>query len=280
MKDLWVPISGAIAQQKNVETIANNVANANTPGFKKDQLIFKEHLTAFEKGTDINLPKKEWAPDDFYKSYGAEKAFVKIDGSYTDFKQGQLSPTGNQFDIALNGPGFFEILTPNGIRYSRRGSFSLDAGGKLVTDQGMTVLSKVELPEVGAGNDLINAIKQIPNPKERGIQLDSGKISVNLQGEIFLNNKKVGALSVVEFNDIQALKKEGGSYYINADTQNINKKEAKTSIHQGFVEQSNVNAIHEMSKLIKANRQFESIMKVIKAYDNVAGRAVNDIARF
>ena len=86
MKELWVPLSGALAQQKRVETIANNVANANTPAFKRDQAVFKEHLTAYEKGTDIDLPNKEWAPEDFYRSYGAEKANVKVDGTYTNFK--------------------------------------------------------------------------------------------------------------------------------------------------------------------------------------------------
>ena len=91
-------MSGAIAQQRNVETIANNVANAQTPGFKKDQLAFKEYLSAFEKGVhDIDLPNKEWSPEDFYHSYGAEQGHVRVDGSYTMHSQGQLTPTGNSW---------------------------------------------------------------------------------------------------------------------------------------------------------------------------------------
>ena len=94
MRELWVPLSGAIAQQRQVETIANNVANANTPGFKKEQVVFKEYLAALEKpDAQIDLPQKEWKPEDFYRSYNSEDAFVKVDGTYTLHEQGQLAPT-------------------------------------------------------------------------------------------------------------------------------------------------------------------------------------------
>ena len=281
MKDLWVPLSGAIAQQRNVETIANNVANANTPGFKKDQLAFKEYLKVLEKGLeDINLPRREWSPDEFYHSQGAEKAQVKIDGTYTNHQQGQLSPTGNHLDFALHGKGFFEILTPNGIRYSRRGTFTLNNQGQLVTSQGHPVLSQLDLAAIENAGE--NAPDQIANPQNRIIQfpLNIGKPTINLQGEIFGNGQKVADLSIVEFNDIHALRKEGQSNFINKDFKNINVDPPKTAVHQGFVEQSNVNAVQEMSALIKANRHFESIQKVIKAYDQISGKSVNDISRF
>ena len=281
MKDLWVPLSGAIAQQRNVETIANNVANANTPGFKKDQLAFKEYLKVLEKGLeDINLPRREWSPDEFYHSQGAEKAQVKIDGTYTNHQQGQLSPTGNHLDFALHGKGFFEILTPNGIRYSRRGTFTLNNQGQLVTSQGHPVLSQLDLAAIENAGE--NAPDQIANPQNRIIQfpLNIGKPTINLQGEIFGNGQKVADLSIVENNDNHALRKEGQSNFINKDFKNINVDPPKTAVHQGFVEQSNVNAVQEMSALIKANRHFESIQKVIKAYDQISGKSVNDISRF
>ncbi|MCO4792645.1 MAG: flagellar basal-body rod protein FlgF [Bacteriovoracaceae bacterium] len=281
MKDLWVPLSGAIAQQRNVETIANNVANANTPGFKKDQLAFKEYLKVLEKGLeDINLPRKEWSPDDFYQSQGAEKAQVKIDGSYTNHQQGQLAPTGNHLDFALHGKGFFEVLTPNGIRYTRRGTFTLNNQGQLVTSQGFPVLSKLDLAAIENAGE--NAPAQVTDPTNRIITmpLDSARPSINLQGEIFAKGQKVSDLSLVEFNDIHALTKEGQSHFINKDFKNIKVDPPKTAVHQGFVEQSNVNAVQEMSALIKANRHFESIQKVIKAYDQISGKSVNEISRF
>jgi flagellar basal-body rod protein FlgG len=277
LRELWVPLSGAIAQQRNVETIANNVANANTPGFKKEQVVFKEYLTALEKGDgDADLPQKEFKPEDFYRSYNAEDSFVKVDGAYTLHEQGQLVPSGNAFDNALSGPGFFEVLTPNGVRYTRKGSFSINNEGKLVTDQGYKVLSKDSAPTVGAdGKFTLSA-----PPEARAIVVGNNKFSISLEGDIYSGNNKVGNLSLAEFNDIHALKKEGNSLFINPDQKNIKIGEVKTSVHQGFVEQSNVNAVTEMSSLINANRNFETIQRVIKTYDTMSGKAVNEISKF
>jgi flagellar basal-body rod protein FlgF len=148
MKNIWVPLSGQVAQQRKVETIANNVANANTVGFKKDQVVFKEHLTALTKGLDdIDIPRKEFSPDDFYHTQGAENAMVSIDGSYTIHDQGTLIPTSNPLDIGLKGDGFLEVLTPTGVRFTRKGNLSLSREGELVTDQGFKVLSSLEIPQ-------------------------------------------------------------------------------------------------------------------------------------
>lgn len=279
MRELWVPLSGAIAQQRNVETIANNVANINTPGFKRDQVVFKEYLAALEKGGDqqgIDLPQKEWKPEDFYRSYNAEDSFVKVDGSYTVHEQGQLAQTGNFFDNALSGPGFYEVLTPNGVRFSRNGAFSISNEGKLVTDQGFLVLSK-DAPPIATADGQLNLAT---TPESRAINIGTGKFSVSLDGEVFNGQNKVGALALTEFNDIHALRKEGNNLFINPDQKNIKVGESKTSVHQGFVEQSNVNAVGEMSNLINANRNFESIQRVIKTYDTMSAKAVNEISKF
>lgn len=271
MKNLWVPISGAIAQQRKVDTIANNVANANTAGFKKDGVTFREYITALDKGhTDIDLPNKEWAPEDFYRSYGAENSMVKVDGSYTDFKQGQLASTGNPLDIALNGPGFLEVLAPGGIRYTRRGTLGLNPEGFLVTDQGHRVLARPQDPNEPAA------------PEDRYIQVPltgAKNLTLNLGGEIFVDNQPLTTISVAEFKDIHALRKEGHSLYINPYPENRLSEPKSTSVNQGFVEQSNVNTVAEMSELIKAHRHFESIQKAIKAYDEMSGKAVNEIGK-
>lgn len=278
LRELWVPLSGAIAQQKNVETIANNVANANTPGFKRDQVVFKEHLAALDEknNAEINLPVNEWKPDDFYRSYNSEDSFVKVDGSYTSFEQGTLTPTGNTFDHAINGPGFFEVLSPNGTRFQRKGSFSLNGQGQLVTDQGHLVLSKAPPPSVGPDGKLTLSV----SAKERAIVIPSTKFNVNLNGEVFSGENKIADLSIVEFSDVHALKKEGQSLFINQDYANIKPNELKSTVHQGFIEQSNVNAVVEMSSLINANRNFESIQRAIKTYDAMSSKAVNEIPKF
>jgi flagellar basal-body rod protein FlgG len=277
LREIWVPISGAIAQQRNVEQIANNVANANTPGFKKDKIVFKEYLAALEKGAeDVDLPQRDWKPEDFYRSNGSEDSFVKVDGTYTMHEQGQLTPTGNSFDFALNGQGFFEVLTPQGVRYSRKGNFTINAEGKLVTDQGHPILSKGAPPVINPDGSM-----QLTSPPEsRQITVGNNKLAISLDGEVFAGNNKVADLAVVEFNDLHQLKKEGNSLFVNTDAKNYKIGNNKTSVHQGFVEQSNVNAVSEMSQLINANRNFESIQRVIKTYDQISSKAVNEIPKF
>tara|TARA_Y100000768_G_C23991017_1_gene693010 strand:+ start:3024 stop:3923 length:900 start_codon:yes stop_codon:yes gene_type:complete len=278
LKELWVPLSGAKAQQRRVETIANNVANANTTAFKKDQAVFKEHLTAYEKGTDIDLPNKEWAPEDFYRSYGAEKAHVKVDGTYTKFTQGQISPTNNPFDIALEGKGFIEVLSPNGIRYTRKGNLYLNNEGELVTDGGNRVLSSLVIPE-GTPEERQAALENAPDPKDRVIRVGNQPLNINQKGELHQQGNLVGKISIVEFKDLTALQKEGNSVFVNKSVDNRADK-SSTLVHQGSLELSNVNPIQEMSKLIQAHRQLESIQRVIKTYDNMAGKAYNEIAKF
>jgi flagellar basal-body rod protein FlgF len=273
-----VPLSGQIAQQRKVETIANNMANANTPGFKKDQLVFKEHLTALTKGTDdIHIPRKEFAPEDFYHTQGGENAAVAVAGSYTIHQQGQLIPTQNPLDLAVNGAGFFEILTPQGIRYTRKGNFSISAEGDLVTDQGFKVLAHLPVKS----EDLTREPAAFPDPNTRAIKIPTNSVlSINQEGEVLTRNGFIAKLSVVEFKDVNALKKEGQSLFINPDEINANRLETKSVVNQGFMEGSNVNAVEEMSELIKAHRHFESIQKAINAYDNITNKAVNDISKF
>lgn len=286
MRELWVPLSGAIAQQRNVDTIANNIANANTPGFKKDSVTFQEYLTALDKGHDeIDLPQKEWKPSDFYRSFGAEHSFVKASANYTAFDQGPLTPTNNPLDMAINGNGFFEVQTPNGTRYTRKGTFTVNNEGFIVTEQGFPLLSQIQPKAVTEGDVAQQDLAQqpIPLPQDRKISVGNnpqGAISVNQEGDIFIGNSKISTISVREFNDVNALRKEGNSLFINGDPANLAAKIQNSKVHQGFIEGSNVNAVQEMSELIRANRQFESIQRVIKAYDTISSKGVNEIAKF
>jgi flagellar basal-body rod protein FlgG len=280
LKNIWVPLSGQIAQQRKVETIANNIANANTAGFKKDRVTFKEHLTALDKGLeDVDVPREDWSPNDFYKTQGSQNAHVKVDGSYTVHEQGPLSPTSNPLDFALHGKGFFEVLTPHGVRYTRKGNFAVSKDGDLITDSGFKLLSAIQTKAPGSTDETSNT-----NPKdisERLLKLPPGStISVSKEGDIFSKNGLVGKISVVEFNDINSLKKQGSSLYINNHDKNLKREDVQTSVNQGFIEGSNVNAVQEMSELIRAHRHFENIQKAINTYDSISGKAVNEIAKF
>lgn len=280
MKNIWVPLSGQVAQQRKVETIANNVANANTVGFKKDQLVFKEHLTALTKGVeDIDIPRNEFSPADFYHTQGAENAMVAVDGSFTIFEQGTLIPTQNPLDVALKGEGFLEVLTPTGVRFTRKGNLSLSREGELVTDQGFKVLSALNASEESLRDPA--SINSFPKPEERILRVPTNmKLTISNEGEVLTRDGVVGKLSVIEFKDNHALRKEGNSLYLTPDENNVVRTDIKTVVHQGFLEGSNVNAIEEMSELIKAHRHFESIQKAINAYDSISGKAANDIGKF
>ncbi len=280
MKNIWVPLSGQVAQQRKVETIANNVANANTVGFKKDQLVFKEHLTALSKGVDdIDIPRKEFSPADFYHTQGAENAMVAVDGSYTIFEQGQLQPTSNPLDVGLQGEGFLEVITPNGVRFTRKGNLSINREGELVTDQGYKILSAVAGAPEGTRDPA--SAPSYPKPEERVVRIPTNvKITITREGDVVTKDGPISKLSVVEFVDKHALRKEGSSLYVTPDEANIVRNDVKTIVHQGFLEGSNVNAIEEMSELIKAHRHFDSIQKAINAYDSISGKAANDIGKF
>jgi flagellar basal-body rod protein FlgG len=280
MKNIWVPLSGQVAQQRKVETIANNVANANTVGFKKDQLVFKEHLTALTSGVeDIHIPRKEFSPADFYHTDGAENAMVSVDGSFTVFEQGNMIPTSNPLDLALKGEGFIEVLSPHGVRFTRKGNLSLSRDGELVTDQGFKVLSALNITD-----ELLRSpasSENLPSPEERIIKVPGNtKLTFTSEGEILTKEGIVGKISVIEFKDKHALKKEGNSIFLSPDEKNINRTNIQTTVNQGFLEGSNVNAIEEMSELIKAHRHFESIQKAINAYDQISGKAANEIGKF
>jgi flagellar basal-body rod protein FlgF len=280
MKNIWVPLSGQIAQQRKVETIANNVANANTIGFKKDQLIFKEHLTALSsKHDDIHIPRKEFSPSDFYHTQGAENAYVKVDGSYTIHNQGQIFPTDNPLDVALKGDGFLEVLSPQGIRFTRKGNLSLNVEGELVTDQGYKVLSLLNASDEILRNPASAQI--LPKPEERVIKIPTNSlIAIGDDGIIQNKSGILGQLSIVEFKDVHQIRKEGDSLFYTEDESNINRTNIQTTLKQGFLEGSNVNAVEEMAELIKAHRHFESIQKAINAYDSISGKAANDIGKF
>jgi flagellar basal-body rod protein FlgF len=282
LKNIWVPLSGQVAQQRKVETIANNVANANTVGFKKDQLVFKEHLAAYSQGADdIHIPRKEFSPADFYHTQGAENAMVAVDGSYTIHEQGQFIPTNNPLDIAIKGDGFIEVLSPTGVRFTRKGNLSLNRESELVTDQGFKVLSALNVNITQESLREPAAIGSLPKPEERVFKVPTNsKITFSQDGEVLTRDGSLGKISIVEFADKHALKKEGNSLFITPDEANILRTDIKSTVNQGFLEGSNVNAIEEMSELIKAHRHFESIQKAINAYDSISGKAANDIGKF
>jgi flagellar basal-body rod protein FlgG len=255
-----------MAQNQRLDTIANNMANVNTPAFKRDSQLFKEYLTSYEKepGT-ITVPRIPASIESFYDIQGGDKSYVDAQGTFTDFTQGDLKKTGNPLDVAIEGEGFFEVRTPDGVRLTRVGSFNIDGEGRLVTKQGLPVLR-----DGGVGQD----------PATREIKLQNANVSISSTGEIFDGAQSIGRLSLVNVGNKDALQKVGHTLYTFKDT--IDPKTtiaAEPKIHQGFVEGSNVNTVREMTDMITATRVFESTQKGIQAYDQMMGKAVNEVSK-
>jgi len=215
-------IDGSMTQQLRFETIANNMANSNTNGFKKD-------IRSFYDALDMQS------------------------NSSTDFSPGPLRYTGNELDVALSSKGFFKIETPNGLRYTRDGAFSINAEGILVTGNGDTVLGQ-----------------------SGPITLENGEVYIGRDGQVVVNNESVDKILVVDFDDPQLLRKEGGSYYSYQGENNGISTEADAEIQQKYLEGSNVNPTQEVIKMIETYRAFESVEKAIQSIDALTGTMVND----
>jgi flagellar basal-body rod protein FlgG len=274
---MWTATSGAIAQSQNLDVIANNLANSDTPSFKKDTPTFKEYLATVERTHEAaDIPRGAIKDKDFYPLDGRDESFVVMDGTHTSFRQGNLRVTQGQLDVAMDGPGFLEVSTPAGIRYTRNGSLKLGADGRLLTTEGYPVLAA----QAGGVTDSQLAPGQNADVASRFINLkDQGThFQIALDGNLYSGDNLIAKLSVLEFQDLNKLKKIGGHLFENQDPANTNAP-AHTQVRQGVLETSNVNPIEEMTNMIRANRLFEQDLKSIKTYGDLLGKEANEIGK-
>jgi len=289
-KGLWPAISGSVAQSERLDTIANNLANADTNGFKKDQVTFQTVMSsAVAAAQKEEIPSKLYTEKDFHKLDGADKAFVMIEGSYTDFSPGKAKVTGSPLDVALEGNGFLEVLSPQGLRYTRQGSLRLNQEGGLVTSEGYPVLmaggGAFVPPAPAPGEPPLTPLQIMQAARDealgRAIQLDpaQGKVTITSEGRVYQANQEVAQMGVVEFVDPRLLKKDGSATFINDNPANISGIPVSTTVRQGMLETSNVNAIAEMTELLKASRLFEANEKIVRSYGDLESRVVNDLGK-
>jgi flagellar basal-body rod protein FlgG len=172
-----------------------------------------------------------------------------------DYSQGSRVQTQSPLDFSLTGPGFFTVLNPNGqILYTRDGSFNLDSDGKLVTKDG--------LPVLGHNGQIF---------------IDGNKMVVDQQGNITVDGKPVDQLSIVQVNDENQLMKAGRSLFSGPAGLQVNKWPDNVNVQQGFLEQSNVNAVEEMVHMIDATRSYEMNARIVSTYDDVMQQAASEI---
>lgn len=250
----YAATGGMVAQFNRMDTIASNLANANTAGFKRDQLITGDFARLY-KTAQSELPienNTEAAAQYFNRSLSR---VPQITDAYTDYSLGTMQRTDNTFDLALSKEGqFFAVKTPQGVRLTRDGIFTMNDEGKLVNKQGYEVLSADKTPITF-------------NPQDSVITIDkNGQISTNVPGSTqMVANKK---LLVVEPQNLRMLSKEGENLYVPDPADPLTSKAESGSVMQGFVEKSNVNAVNEMIGLVEANRLVGMYQKAMDSQMN------------
>lgn len=268
-KGMFVAASGFIAAEKRLETITNNLANMNTAGFKADRMVFQSYL-AGAKGQ----PPGVSTPGNPNPAYMRHSEYVVPSEQYTDHSAGPIKSTGNPLDLTLDGDGFFAVMTGNGERYMRSGSFHVGPNGELVTANGAIVLNdQNKAIIVGAGMITIG---------EDGVIRSQTDFDGDPSGDPTMDDastgRDLGKLKVVDFGKPYTLKKEGGGLYSASDP-NEALQARDTKVMQGHLEQSNVNMIMEMTELIKNQRLAETYQKVITEHDNMTDRLIMNVGR-
>lgn len=265
----YAATGGMVAQFNRLDTIASNLANVNTVGFKKDQLITGDFARLYKEARDV-LPLENNTIEGAQYLNRSLSRVPQITDAYTDFSLGSMQSTGNTLDVALGKEGqFFAVKTPQGIRLTRNGVFTLDNDGKLLTKQGHEVL----------GDDYFKSKTGIKlNPQDSIINIDkNGIISTNIADTTqMIAGKK---LMIIEPQNVRLLTKEGDNLYVPDAQESFIPVAQSGSVMQGFVEKSNVNAVNEMIALIESNRLVGMYQKAMDAQMNDLNRdAIEKIA--
>lgn len=253
---LYPATSAQMVMEKRMEVISNNIANVGTTGFRKDVPVFASKVANLAKANSLGGAEDPTGG----KSVLPIPWFPVIDEVATNFSQGPNRITDNPLDIAIDGAGFFQIQTPNGVRYTRNGSFRLSSEGQIVTESGNPVL--------GEGGP---------------ITVPAGLITIDEEGRISVKGNDGGApiqvdlLTLASVEDLSKMKKIGDNLFeLVGETAAVF---PQGRVRQGALEGSNVDPILEMIALISAMRTYESVQKAIQGADDISLKNVNQVGQ-
>lgn len=262
VKGLYTACTGMVNEQKRLDVLANNLANVDTNGYKK------EGATSKTFADELAIRIKDTSNGGVPKQLGKMSMGVHIGETYTDYSAGVFKVTDNPTDLALDGDGFFAISFTDkagntSIKYTRDGAFVVNNQGYLVTKDGDYILN-AEGARTQNPNAYVRVNAELP-------------VSITKDGNIYQNNVVVDTVGVVDFEDYNYLGKYGESLYDLVEGGTI--IESQANIEQGCIEKSNVNVVSEMVDMIAISRAYQAGQKVINAADETLDKAVNQVGR-
>jgi flagellar basal-body rod protein FlgF len=247
---LLIGLSRQVALGRELDVVANNIANVNTTGYKSSGAVFEEFIAP--NARDGRLSDND-----------ARVSFVRDRATWIDFGQGPVERTGNPLDIAIDGRGFIAVQTPNGERFNRNGAFHINAEGQLVTVEGFTVLGE-------SGPITFQ-------PKDRDISISAdGTISVR-EGNSARTESQRGKLRVVAFENPAVLQKDGAGTFKAPDNA-VQETDTLSRIQQGSVEKSNVRAVIEMTRMIEVTRAYTQVASLLTQQHELQHTAIGKLA--
>lgn len=238
---LYISLSRQMTLRREMDVIANNIANADTTGYKFENLLVRTEPAKPAGMLDGPNPIK----------------FVLDDGVARDFTQGALHTTGAAFDLGIEGKGFFKVETAAGERYTRDGRFTLTAEGKLVTQDGSAVQ--------GDGGEIV-------------VDPAKGQVAIAQDGTVSQAGTKIGKVGVFLFDDRSVLAKDQGNYFKNTSNAQPNPDTA-SRVRQGMLEASNVNPIMQITRMIEVSRAYESVVRTMENTADLSKRAIERLGR-
>jgi flagellar basal-body rod protein FlgF len=240
----YIALSQQMALRRQMDVIATNIANVSTPGFKAERIMFAELLAG--KAPYSSSPTGSTRPG---------LSFVNEVGMLRDTSDGGMSQTGNALDLALNGPGYFVVDTPNGPRYTRQGAFRLNQDGRIVTADGYALLDAQSRPI--------------------SIRPGESRIEISTKGAVTTESGEVGRIQIAQFENEQAMRKIGAGLY-ETDQAPI---AGDAEVRQGMIENSNVKAVNEITTMMDILRRYQSAQKIIDSDHELERKAIDKLSR-
>lgn len=260
VRGLYTAASGMLVAQSQADTIANNLANVNTNGFKQTLLQVQSapSMDIYRFQNEPGTAPGKAVPGIPTATYvGNLGSGSQIYDTPASFSQGTLEQTGNPLDVAISGTnGFFTVGTGNGVRYTRDGQFLRDGNGLLATQDGQPVLGTNGL----------------------SIAVPNGPFTVGTDGTITQNGRNLGQLQITQFGNLTALRPEGDNFFVNTGNAGPSTATA-ASVQQGALEKSGTNVVRSMVDLINAERWFDTNQKMVQTQDDATEQAISAVGK-